>query len=227
MTIRDKLRATLQTAGAMCDDCLSSSSAVKPRQTVNARCRELESAGELTRQRDLCPRCRTSKIVNRLKSGSKDQTVSLLKKIAPQEKNEKTKPWYWEGNVQAKIVEYLESMEWEILTSANTATREAGKDIVAIKEGKELWISVKGWPEKSVNVQARHWFSGALFDLVLYKDQNPDVQLAIGLPSDFITYKNLIPRVSWLRKNLPFQIITVSEEGKVKIINPQFSLGGL
>ena len=69
MTAREKLRATLQTAGAMCDDCLSSSTAIKPRQTVNQRCRELENAGELNRQRDLCPRCRTYKIVNRLKEG--------------------------------------------------------------------------------------------------------------------------------------------------------------
>ena len=130
------------------------------------------------------------------------------------------KPWYWEGNIQTKIVEHLESTEWGILTSANTATREAGKDIVATKNGKELWVSVKGWPERSVNTQARHWFSSALFDLILYRDIDPDVQLAIGLPSGFSTYQNLIPRVSWLRNNLPFEIITVSEQGNVEITYP-------
>jgi len=220
MSIRDKLKATLQTAGAMCDDCLSSSASVNPRQQVNARCRELESAGELTRQIDQCPQCRSSKIVNRIRTGNQFQSKPNTKKKESQKSIvdviNPDKPWCWEGNVQTKIVEYLESTEWEILTSANTATREAGKDIVATRGGKELWVSVKGWPEKSVNTQARHWFSGALFDLILYKDLNPDVQLAIGLPSGFSTYENLIPRVTWLRKNLPFEIITVSEQGKVE-----------
>jgi hypothetical protein len=82
-----------------------------------------------------------------------------------------------------------------------------------------MWVSVKGWPEKSVNTQARHWFSGAIFDLVLYKDQSPDVRLAIGLPAGFSTYQNLFPRVKWLRKNLPFEVITVSENGTIKLID--------
>ncbi|WP_174819897.1 PD-(D/E)XK nuclease family transposase [Paenibacillus koleovorans] len=43
---------------------------------------------------------------------------------------------------------------------ADTTSRTSGKDIIAIdRQGKELWISVKGYLEKSSNVQARHWFS--------------------------------------------------------------------
>ena len=128
------------------------------------------------------------------------------------------KPWYWEGNVQDSIVAHLESEGWKILSSADTSTREAGKDIVATKDGQELWVSVKGYPVKSANTQARHWFSHALFDLVLYRDENPDVRLAIGLPAGFVTYQNLIPRVSWLRKNLPFEVITASEDGEVEVL---------
>lgn len=222
MSARSKIRSTLQTAGAMCDDCLSSSAAVKPRQQVNQRCRELENAGELIRQRYQCPRCRTYKIVNQLTSGSKPQSISTPKTPAPVTPavplNPSDKPWYWEGNVQDRIVEYLESEGWKILSRADTSTREAGKDIVATKNGEELWVSVKGYPERSVNTQARHWFSQALFDVVLYKDQNPDVWLAIGLPAGFVTYQNLIPRVSWLRKNLPFNVITATEHGEVEII---------
>jgi len=216
MSARDKLRATLQTAGAMCDDCLSSSAMVKPRQQVNQRCREMEGLGELIRQRDFCPHCRTSKIVNRLKTGGKPRPQE--RKVRPEPSSEPDKPWYWEGNVQDKIVRHLQKECWEIVSSANTATREAGIDIVASKDGEEMWVSVKGWPEKSVNVQARHWFSGAIFDLVLYKDKNPDVRLAIGLPAGISTYQNLIPRVSWLRENLPFKIITASEHGEVEVI---------
>jgi len=172
MSVRDKLKATLQTAGAMCDDCLSSSASVKPRQQVNARCRDLELAGEITRQNDQCPQCRSNKIVNRMRAGNQFQSKPNTKKKESQKSIvdviKPGKPWCWEGNVQTKIVEYLESTEWEILTSANTATRESGKDIVATKSGRELWVSVKGWPERSVNTQARHWFSSALFDLILF-----------------------------------------------------------
>ncbi len=219
MSIRDKLKSTLKTSGPMCDDCLSSSAFVKPRQTVNARCRELETAGELIRKTDQCPQCKGTKIVNRLLAEKEiPPKRTHVVSESPGTMLDNKRPWYWEGNVQAKIVEYLVSSGWEILTSADTATREAGKDIVATKNGKELWVSVKGWPKKSQNVQARHWFSGAIFDLVLYKDLGPNVLLAIGIPGGFSTYQNLIGRVLWLRKNLPFEVITVSEEGKVEVV---------
>jgi hypothetical protein len=219
MAIRDKLKATLSSSGPMCDDCLSSSAFVKPRQTVNARCRELEVAGELIRKTDQCPQCKATKIVNQLLA-KKENMPSQSQVVSKYQGSlfDNTKPWYWEGNVQEKIIEYLMSSGWEIVTSANTATREAGKDIVAAKNGKELWVSVKGWPEKSQNTQARHWFSGALFDLVLYRDLDPIVLLAIGVPGGFSTYNNLLGRVRWLRENLPFEIIMVSEEGNVKVV---------
>jgi len=226
MFIRDRLRSTLSGSGAMCDDCLSSSAFVKPRQTVNARCRDLEKAGELVRQTDRCPQCKAIKIINRLLG-------KAVKPVKPSDSERKIvvsdpdngKPWSWEGNVQSQIVRYLVSEKWEILTESNTATREQGKDIVAIKNGKELWVSVKGWPEKSPNMQARHWFAGALFDLVLYKDLNPAVRLAIGIPAGYSTYQNLVGRVLWLRKNLPFEIITVSEQGAVNVLEIPSSNG--
>lgn len=219
MAIRDKLKATLQRSGPMCDDCLSSSSFVKPRQTVNARCRELEAEGQLERRTDRCPQCKATKIVNRLLVEGEDRPIKT-NVVEEEEDNQfgNDRPWYWEGNVQERIVEHLSFSGWEISSSANTATREAGKDIVAVKDGKELWVSVKGWPEKSINTQARHWFSGALFDLVLYRDLDPAALLAIGIPGRFSTYTNLIERVRWLRCNLPFEIFLVSEDGSVEVI---------
>jgi hypothetical protein len=130
------------------------------------------------------------------------------------------RPWYWEGNVQSAIVKHLISDGWSIISNANTATREAGKDIVATKENEELWISVKGWPDKSINTQARHWFAGAIFDLILYRDLDPDVTLGIGIPAGYSTYANLIPRVQWLRRNLPFSVFSVSEAGHVDVLRP-------
>jgi len=219
MTIRDKVIFALTTSGAMCDDCLSSLAGVKPRQAVNACCRELSFQGQLVRTQDQCPRCRASKIINFLGKTSHNNTVRATSTTSTSQTTSKnSKPWYWEGNVQDKITDHLRATGWNIISSANTESREAGKDIIAKKDTDELWISVKGWPEKSQNMQARHWFSGALFDLVLYRSANPGVRLAIGLPGGFTTYENLIPRVSWLREKLPFDVYLVSQSGEVSVI---------
>lgn len=69
MTAREKIDKLLRSSGAMCDDCISSSAAIRPRQTVNARCREMERAGELERRTLACPQCHRVKIINLPKDG--------------------------------------------------------------------------------------------------------------------------------------------------------------
>ena len=105
--------------------------------------------------------------------------------------------------------------------SADTTSREAGKDIEAKRGSRELWVSVKGWAEKSVNTQARHWFAAVLFDLVLYRTDNPSVDLAIGIPDGFSTYENLLPRIRWRREKIPFNVFKVSESGDVSVLHPE------
>ena len=131
------------------------------------------------------------------------------------------KPWYWEGNIQDAIVGYLREAGWEISRSADTTSREAGKDIEAKRGSRELWVSVKGWPRKSANTQARHWFAAALFDLVLYRTDNPSVDLAIGIPGGFSTCENLLPRIRWMREKIPFDVFEVSESGDVSVLHPE------
>ena len=126
--------------------------------------------------------------------------------------------WYWEGNVQAKIVAYLASKGFEIFRVANTEIREPGVDIEALDlSGKRLLITVKGFPTKSINTQARHWFSQAIFDLILYKQDHPNSNFAIGLPAGFATYENLSRRVIWFKSVLPFRYYWVYEDGSVKV----------
>lgn len=104
---------------------------------------------------------------------------------------------------------------YRIGRSANTASREQGIDIEAESDGRLLWVSVKGFPTLSPHVQARHWFAGAVLDLVLYREQRKDVNLALGLPSGFKTHANLAARVTWLRASTPFLISWVDERGRV------------
>lgn len=129
---------------------------------------------------------------------------------------ESGRPWHWEGNVQAMVVAHLQSKGYTIVRVANTESREAGKDIIARSAGGQLlWVSVKGFPEKSANTQARHWFAGAMFDLLLYHGENANVDLALGLPDGYQTYRGLSERVAWLRQVMPFTIYWVSESGAV------------
>ena len=66
----EKIWSLLKTTGPLCDDCLSLSSDVKPRQTVNIICRKLKADGSLKRQKDLCPKCGKTKIINSMLAGS-------------------------------------------------------------------------------------------------------------------------------------------------------------
>ena len=222
MNNREKVLTGLQFKN-LCDDCLSTKSGVEPRQTVNIICREFASQKILRRRKSSCQQCLNFKIVNTLINkdmSNLDLTnfkrkvnneVNKLKKVET-----KKRPWYWEGNVQNRIVAHLKTKGYEIINEADTASREAGVDIRAINtSGKELLISVKGYPDRSKNTQARHWFSQAIFDIIIYKQNYPDSDLAIGLPSGFTTYNNLIPKVLWLKKTTSFSVFWVSEGGQV------------
>lgn len=209
MTVRDRVLALLQST-ALCDDCVGEKLELPARQSANIAGRELQKQGVVSRPRMLCKGCRTTKIVN-VATGIATVTAVTAPKLPG------AKPWSWEGNVQDRIVDHLKADGWTIERTANTATREAGKDIVAKREGRRLWVSVKGYPEKSMNVQARHWFGGALFDLLVYRSADPTVELGIGLPGGFKTYTNLLPRVTWAKAQLPFSVFWVAQSGAVTI----------
>jgi hypothetical protein len=115
-------------------------------------------------------------------------------------------------------VGFLQSSGHQISSTANTQTREAGKDIQAKSgDGTEVLISVKGYPEKSPHTQARHWFAELLFDIIVYRDEHPTAQLGIGLPDGFTTYLNLAKRVSWFKQSARFQFYWVNEDGEIRV----------
>ena len=219
MSHADTIRRYLEEHGPLCDDCISDGARIRPRQTVNIVCRGLSKSSELRRTKNLCSRCRGTKLLNYL---SPAFAVAAVEPSTRTVDSAKSRPWYWEGNVQTRIVEYLEREQGlEIVATADTAAREAGKDIVSRSAGKaELWISVKGYPERSPHAQARHWFSQAMFDLVLYRDLSTEATLGMGLPAGFSTYRRLADRVNWIRSRLPFWIFWVSENGEVTCEDP-------
>lgn len=219
MTHRDTIFGFLGKAGGpVCDDCVSEKTGIVPRQTVNLNCRRMAMAKQIERlEAVICHSCGKPK---RCSSPLAGRTAAPLasKLTAP------TSPlhdlWHWEGNVQGKLVSWLAGRGWAIRSAADTAAKSAGKDIVAERRGETLWVSVKGYPtgtaKTNPSTQARHWFSHAVFDLVLYRGESDSASLAIGLPDGFVTYQKLAARVSWLRKQLPFTLFWVDDAGRVR-----------
>lgn len=216
MTHAQTIETFLATAsGPICDDCLSAHTGITPRQTVNLNARRLERR-KLAAKREamLCAYCKEHKVCNR--------ATGLTSRPAAASASAKPLPdyWHWEGHVQDAIVAHLRGRGYAIVSAADTASKAAGKDIVAVKNGRGLWISVKGYPtgtsKTNPSTQARHWFSHAVFDLVRYKDEPGEAALSLGLPDGYATYHNLAERVRWLRTNLPLSIFWVGEDGAVR-----------
>jgi len=70
--------------------------------------------------------------------------------------------------------------------------------------------------------QARHWFSEALFELILAKSENQYLEIALGLPK-FPSYVNLLNRTKWLRERIGLLCYLASEEGPIEFISPDDS----
>ena len=217
MTIRTKILAALQRSDRMCDDCLSEVTGVRPRQAINQNAHNIEVQMQLSRSKEDCALCGRTKILNRLGT----TPVARIPAVSPPPSNPGERPWYWEGNVQRRIVGFLRAAGYVIQSEADTASRQQGKDIVAkSSDGRVVWITVKGFPEKSKNTQARHWFAGALHDLTRYRDEDEKAVLAMGLPHGFTTYEGLIKRHIAVRQFLAYQVYWVHKDGTVRVETP-------
>lgn len=221
MSNADKILQFLkQNGNALCDDCLSDKTRVTPRQQIYQLGSKLAKNGVIFRDKGRCAGCGKNKTVNSLNLNIHTSMTQHVEMAIPEDNppvDLEGHLWYWEGNIQAVLASYLAKNDYKIMSVAKTASHESGKDIEAITpEGKTLWISVKGWPEKSKNTQARHWFSQALFDIILYRDESKDVDLALAFPDGFSTYLNLAKRIGWFKEQAKFKIYWVSKEGLVR-----------
>jgi hypothetical protein len=217
MASRDLVLTGIQRAeGTICDDCLTARLGLRARQVAHKEGTVLASLGSVGRGRAACGVCGREKLVSWRSTGLPAPAPAISADVALQA-GQVERPWYWEGNVQSRLAGWLEGSGHRILRVANTATRESGKDIVALApDERELWVSIKGYPERSSYTQARHWFAGAVLDLILYRAENTRARLALGLPDGFATYTNLANRTAWLQLDMPFAIFWVSETGQVR-----------
>lgn len=207
-TIRDRIIEYLgQHPEGVDDDALADALNLKRRQQANSRCRQLAQEGILQRRKV------HGKIHNFLIGPIPARDTEVARE--PQE----TRPWFWEGNVQAVVVRHLCSKGYDILSEANTATRQPGKDVIAHSDRGLLWVTVKGYPEGTdrtrPSTQAGHWFKNALFDMVVWHGDDAGADLALALP-DFPRYRKLAARVAWLQPVARFSFLWVLEDGTVE-----------
>ena len=223
MTVRERIVAALRRAdGPLCDDCLVPAAQLRRRQQSNQRCRKMAEEGRVRREHGRCSECGEYKLTNALQpldDVSSERPPSVRPPAGSGDGGTPDEPWYWEGNVQARLTSWLREQGYRILGQADTRSRQRGPDVIAAAtDGTRLCIGVKGYPKGTertrATLQARHWFGHAIFDALLRHHENPDVHLAMAFP-DFPRYCDLASRLKWIRESLPLLIYWVTESGKV------------
>jgi hypothetical protein len=141
--------------------------------------------------------------------------ASLHERLAQTATPANEQPWFWEGNVQAVVAAYLSRQGWTVLRTADTATREPGKDIEAERAGTVLWVTVKGLPLAHPNAQARLWFADAILDVIRYRQEDAAALIAIALPDSHL-YQRWQERTAWFQRVAPFDYLWVGEDGTIR-----------
>jgi hypothetical protein len=133
--------------------------------------------------------------------------------------------WIWEGNIQKQVIKHLITYDFQILSEANTEKHQQGIDIMAEKNGKQLWVSVKGFPRGTVRTnatsQAKVWFDAVIFDMLEYRGRDDNVSLAVALP-DFPRYHVLAKKISWFKPVARYNYFWVRENSEVVVEEMQF-----
>lgn len=139
--------------------------------------------------------------------------------------------WFWEGNVQLAIQLSLEKAGWTIRSSADTASKAHGTDLLASLASRTLAVEVKGYPStnyadprraletKKTNPinQAGHWYAQAVLKAMRMRSSLPLAEIAIGLP-DFPRYRNLLADTEGSLRVIGVGVYLVAEPASVKLL---------
>lgn len=139
-----------------------------------------------------------------------------------------TGDWHTEARVQAKLVGWLIAEDWSVISTADTATREHGVDVVAGRDGVTFGFEVKGYPgtkyadprrsheTKSTrpSTQAGHWYAAAVLAAMRLRQKEPTWVSAIALPH-FPRYQSLFGETNRSLGKAGIQLWWVAENGAV------------
>ncbi|MDX9864086.1 MAG: hypothetical protein RBT34_04700 [Anaerolineaceae bacterium] len=211
MIIKDRIVACLRIhPEGLDDDELTKILNLSARQTANINCRRLQDEGVIERREV------NGKLHNFLVGEPVVKQISQIEERT----SSKYEDWFWEGNVQSDIVKFLVSQGCQIRSVADTASHQRGIDIMAEQNGKNLWVSVKGYPRGTAktraSVQAGHWFKHAIFDIIEYRERDKDALLVVAFP-DYPRYRKLAKMISWLQSAADFKYYWLKETGEISV----------
>ena len=151
---------------------------------------------------------------------------------------QRNQDWFWEGNVQARVLAHMEEEEgFTILSPGHPSPAEQGVEIAAERQtGQGLshrLVSVRGWPSAlhtrgslagqprsaSPEAMARSWIAQALLDLALVRGSDPDVELSLALPA-MASYIRYLQRLRWFLASARTSIYLVAQDGRVAVTPP-------
>jgi hypothetical protein len=136
--------------------------------------------------------------------------------------------WHTEARIVEILVRHLTATGWYVQSVADTASRQAGVDIMANRPGQTVAIEVKGYPSRHYAdparagqvkptqpaTQARHWYAHALLAAMLTRSAQPTARSVIALP-DFGTYQALYTRTAGSLRAATIEVWWVRQDGTV------------
>lgn len=115
MTVKQRIIACLQNhPEGIDDDELAKVLNLSARQQANSNCRQLEKDGLVIRKQV------NGKIHNFLANKAASVTPIIVQESRPD--RPKFDNWFWEGNIQAKVIVYLVSQNFQIRSFADTVS---------------------------------------------------------------------------------------------------------
>lgn len=130
------------------------------------------------RQRETSPKPKSQSVGGQpvSKDTSTFPVQGLPAAAARPSKSEDPSEWHTEAQLQSALVAALVTEGWRILSVANTATKEHGVDVVAVRDGQTVGVEVKGFPSRryadparatetkrtTPSTQAGHWYAQAV-----------------------------------------------------------------
>jgi hypothetical protein len=145
--------------------------------------------------------------------------------------------WYREGVVQQHVLDFMQNQEEFTILSPGQVGGEQGVEIVAERtvDGRSVHrlVSVRGWPSQTYTrgsmagqprttrpeVIANGWVAQAVLDLALSRGADPDLDLALALPT-MASYIRYLQRLRWFLSAARVSVYLVSQEGKVAVTPP-------
>lgn len=200
-------------------------------QTANQHCRALAAEGLIARD------SMDSPIMNRLipatpPPGNNPDVGTSGPRFAPtaalQTEATAARSWPWEGAVQAAVVRWLTDQSGQVLSQADTASKQRGTDIVAEVASRKVHVEVKGWPSSTyadprraaetkrtpASVQAAQWYAGAMSTALGLRQAHPGDRVAVALP-DKPRYRTLYAERAEPLQRIGIELWFVAEDGMV------------